>query len=173
MQNIFLELKEMWEKIDPAELEGLIGLIKSNYEAGDVVGLGAGRMGYSMRSFIMRCSHLGYSSYMLGDTSLPRVGKNSLVIVNSSSGETPSIKLFTNQARDAGAKIASLTTSNTSSIAILSDVHVRIHRVNSSQLMKTPYEQFSMLLFDHIANQLFDELSLNRSEVEKNHSILE
>ena len=30
-----------------------------------IFGLGAGRMGYSLRAFIMRLSHLGYNAYML------------------------------------------------------------------------------------------------------------
>ena len=73
------------------------------------VGLGAGRMGYSLKSFVMRLSHLGLNAYMIGDTTLPRVDENSTVIVNSSSGETESLKIFTYQAKEAGASILLLT----------------------------------------------------------------
>ena len=58
------------------------------------IGLGAGRMGYSLKAFIMRLSHMGYNATFIGDTNVPRVTSNTVVFVNSSSGETPSIALY-------------------------------------------------------------------------------
>ena len=44
-------------------------------------------MGYSIQAFIMRLSHLGYPAFMIGDMSLPRIGSDDLVIVNSILGK--------------------------------------------------------------------------------------
>ena len=136
MINILNELNLAWKQADLVELENLVDFIlrkKSN----SFVGLGAGRMGYSLQSFIMRLSHLGLKSFMIGDTTVPRINENSVVLINSSSGETESIKLY------------------------------------AQQIMKTIYEQYSFLLFDHLVMMLINKLQLDKELIETNHSILE
>ena len=138
-----------------------------------IIGIGAGRMGYSVQSFIMRLSHLGFKSFMIGDTSLPRINRNSLVIINSSSGETLSIKILAEKAKEVGAKILTISTNENSSIANLSDKVILIPVFESSQLMKSIYEQFSMLLFDHVIHLMVQELDVDEKWIVNNHSILE
>lgn len=140
---------------------------------GNIIGLGAGRMGYSLQAFIMRLSHLGYRSFMIGDTTLPRIDKQDLVIVNSSSGNTPSIVLLCETAKKHGSKILALTSDKNSKIAALSDTVILYSPIKSEQLMKTVYEQFSYLLFDNIALNLSHNSPLSLSSIEKNHSVLE
>lgn len=171
MEKIFSELTEMYKTIDPNSKDLIAKEILSC--EGAVVGLGAGRMGYALQAFIMRLSHLGYKSYMIGDTSLPRIGSNDLVIVNSSSGETPSILLLAKIAQQAGARIILLTGNSDSSLAKISDLTITYENIRTEQLMKTVYEQFSFLFFDSCAAQLAELGTLTVSEIEINHSILE
>ena len=89
---------------------------------GVIVGIGAGRMGYAMRAFIMRLSHLGYKAYMIGDTSLPRISSGDLVVVGSSSGETPTNVLLARQSKNAGAKLMLVTSERGSTIGCLADI---------------------------------------------------
>jgi 6-phospho-3-hexuloisomerase len=138
-----------------------------------IFGLGAGRMGYSIRAFIMRLSHLGYPAFMIGDTNLPRIQRGDLVFINSSSGETPSIKLFAEQAKREGAKIVLVTAKNDSSIAKIADTSIYYKSIKSKQLMKTYHEQLTWLIFDAISMKVFDLKDLDRGWVENNHSILE
>lgn len=140
-----------------------------------IVGLGAGRMGYSLRAFIMRLSHIGASAFMIGDTSVPRVNKDSLVLVNSSSGETPSVLLFARQAKEAGSHIILFTQSSSrlSSIASISDLVLTYGKVESQQLMKTVPEQSSWILFDALASHIVKTYGLDVRTIEQNHSILE
>ena len=172
MDKIFKELQLMWDGTDKDSLNSFIENLA--YSKGKtVVGLGAGRMGYSLQSFIMRLSHLGFPAYMIGDTTLPKVDSETIVIVNTSSGETPSVKLYVEQCRQAGVYIVVLTTNPKSSIALIADLVISVPFIDTHQLMKTIYEQFSFVLFDYIAGQILNLAELEVSWIEQNHSILE
>lgn len=166
-----------------AEIELLYSSIRKEDEAelieqiskanGLIIGIGAGRMGYALQSFIMRLSHLGFSAYMIGDTSLPRIGRNDLVIVNSSSGETKSVSLLAEIAKSSGATIILITSNPASTLGKLSDLIITYEPIKSNQIMKSAYEQFSLLFFDHCCHELIDKMDLSVSHIENNHSILE
>ena len=130
-------------------------------------------MGYALRAFIMRLNHFGYLASMIGDTNVPRIGENDIVIINSSSGETPSIKLLSKQAKEVGSKLCLITANKDSSISKLADLTVTYDTPSSGQLMKTYHEQLTWVLFDCISQRIFDKAALVKSSVEKNHSILE
>ena len=46
-------------------------------------------------------------------------------------------------------------------------------KIDSHQLMKSIYEQYTMLLLDYVAEEVVSQLDLNRDEITHNHSILE
>lgn len=171
MKSILDELSTTWKSVNEEKLNQVISQISNNN--GRIVGLAAGRMGYSLQAFIMRLSHLGYPAYMLGDTSLPRIGEADLVLVNSSSGETESIVLLTKIAKKAGATIILISASPRSTLKDLADYSVIYNVVKTDQLMKTVYEQFSYLLFDLITFRLVSSSRLTSMQIENNHSILE
>lgn len=116
---------------------------------------------------------MGFQASMIGDTNVPRVTKSSIVIVNSSSGETPSILQYTQQAIEEGGQIFLTCCNKNSSIAKYSTSLITIPSIKSKQLMKSPYEQFSMLLYDYLVIKLMDILNLDSDVVSHNHSILE
>lgn len=172
MHKIIEELQYMWENTEG--VEHMVNELKEAKERNyNIIGIGAGRMGYSLRAFIMRLSHVGYESYFIGDTTLPRIDEKSVVIINSSSGETPTNILYAQQAREAKSYIITITTNKDSTIAKLSDQLVIIPQMNSHQLMKTIYEQYTYLLLDYVAEQVVSELDLDRDIITHNHSILE
>jgi len=172
MENILKELRTCWEGTSKEEINSFVSLL-SEEKYSEIVGLGAGRMGYSLRAFIMRLTHLGFAGYMIGDTNVPRVSASSIVLINSSSGETPSILLYAKQAKKAGAKLLLLTANPNSKIAEISDCIITIPNVCTEQLMKTIFEQYSFILFDYIASEILCKKSLDVSYVNNNHSILE
>ena len=171
MEYIFSELREIDRSLNPSAKKDFTDAILNC--DGKIVGLGAGRMGYSLQAFMMRLSHLGFPAFMIGDTSLPRIGSDDLVIVNSSSGETPSIVLLAEIAKKHGAKILCLTAGVDSSLFKLSNICITYDTFPSSQLMKTAYEQFSYIFFDECALKLAEFGQLEINEIETNHSILE
>lgn len=172
--NNVLEIhSKIFQSVDPNEIECLVATLLNYRETGRIVGLGAGRMGYSLRSFIMRLSHIGFEAYMIGDTSLPRIGCGDLVLVNSSSGNTPSVLLYAEQAKQAGATVISLCANDNSKISELADQNICYVVQENLQLMKTSYEQFSFLFWDFIAHKIIFAADLDVRKIEHNHSILE
>ena len=172
MENILKELELVSKSVSEREIDQFVELICSN-NFNNIVGFGAGRMGYSLRAFIMRLTHMGFSAFMIGDTSFPKIDERSLVIVNSSSGETPTMKLFVDQAIKYNAKIVVITANENSELAKKSN-YVIGYKVNkTNQIMKTIYEQFTFLFFDWVVERVIVNNKLNRSKVSKNHSISE
>jgi 6-phospho-3-hexuloisomerase len=172
MRKIFEELEKMYESTKG--VDKYVSVLEKSLNANKViVGIGAGRMGYSLRAHIMRLSHIGYHAYFIGDTTTPRIDSNSLIIINSSSGETPTNILYAQQASTAGAFIITITSNKESTIAKLSDLVVETPALESHQLMKTIYEQYSYILFDYITELVVTNLKLNRNIITHNHSILE
>jgi len=138
-----------------------------------IIGLGAGRMGYSLRAFIMRLNHLGLSATMIGDTGVPPCGPRALCIINSSSGATPSMVLYARQALAAGAYIMLFTSRDASELTQLSHLTVCYGQTPSRQMMKTVYEQFSFLMFDKLASDIRDRLNISDYQLSQSHSNLE
>ena len=171
MKTIFNELEYLWNTIDHDELKLFTDAIA--HADSNIIGLGAGRMGYAVQAFSMRLSHLGFRSYMIGDTTLPRIREGDLIIVNSSSGETPSIILLAKLAKTHGGKLLVICGAQGSTLSKMADISLHYAKLESSQLMKTAYEQFTFLLFDHIAHCVFEVSNTDLSWVEENHSILE
>lgn len=171
MKMIFDELNILWNSIDHVQLTEVVGEIAKC--KGNIICLGAGRMGYAVQSFAMRLSHLGFKAFMIGDTTLPRVAEGDLIVVNSSSGETPSIVLLAKLAKDHGGRLICFTSDASSTLAEMSEVVIVYQKHKSSQLMKSIYEQFSFLLFDYISREVFIASGTEKNWVEHNHSILE
>ena len=172
MRSTLAELEVMYQGIDASNIQRASQFISKFYR-NKVVGVGAGRMGYALKAFVMRLSHIGYDAYMFGDTGTPRIGRGDLLIVNSSSGETPSVKLMCEIAKSHDADIFAVTCSQSSSIASYADLLLQIPTIESKQPMKTIYEQFTFLLFDFLASQIVSELKIRDEFLEQNHSILE
>lgn len=171
MKQIFRELETLEASIDEQCIREIVEII--SLCNGRIICIGAGRMGYTIQSFTMRLSHLGFDSYMIGDTTLPKIKSGDLTIINSSSGETQSIFLFAKLAKKYGARLICVTSEENSSIAKIADYVLSYNKIKSQQMMKTVYEQFTFLLFDYIAEEVRKEKNISINFVENNHSILE
>lgn len=172
---ILLELESMNNTIDPRDYMAFLELLVDDLKNTDaVIGLGAGRMGYSLRAFIMRLCHMGFNASMIGDTNVPRVRQGTVVIVNSSSGETPSMILYAQQARAEGGTLYVITTNPDSTLAKMADaLLIYGENFNTTQIMKTVYEQFTYLLLDKLAEDVVHDADIIKDYMIHNHSILE
>lgn len=172
MKKIIRELGSAAETLNHKQIANLVALISSD-KFNKVVGFGAGRMGFAIRSFIMRLSHIGIDAYMIGDTNFPKIDENTLVLINSSSGNTETMLLYAKQAKEHGGHIVTITANKTGKLSMVSDLVVTYEVEKSSQIMKSVYEQFSFILFDHIAELIISSQSLDRAWISNNHSISE
>jgi 6-phospho-3-hexuloisomerase len=173
MDKVLVELQNAWSLQNKDEVENFANQLSERLFLGPIVGIGAGRMGYSLRGFIMRLAHMGALASFIGDTNIPAVNSSSTVIINSSSGETLTLKVFANQAKEAGAKLFLVTQNPLSSIGKLSDVIIEMPKLDSVQVMKTFPEQYTFILLDHITTIILPKLGIDNDLLKRNHSVFE
>ncbi|RLF30589.1 MAG: hypothetical protein DRJ99_02085, partial [Thermoplasmata archaeon] len=70
---------------------------------------GAGRSGLVAKAFAIRLVHLGFQTFVIGETITAPVRKGDLVVIVSGSGETIPSKMTAEIARNIGAKLVSIT----------------------------------------------------------------
>lgn len=178
--EILNEIKTVLDSIDEEQVDKLIDIIQASDK---IVGYGAGRMGLSLKAFMMRLNHLGIDAYYLGDTYIPPLTEYDLVLVSSGSGETPMIKEFVSQVkRKTAAYVAAVVGNEYSSISGMANHVVTFKpcngglnsedsddKINSIQLMSTLNEQATYILFDIIAKKLADKLGLDTEKTKRYH----
>jgi 6-phospho-3-hexuloisomerase len=173
------ELRTVLATLDDRELDRLASGIRS---ARRIVLTGAGRVGLAVRGFAMRLAHLGLKAHMLGDATVPSVGRRDLLVVASGSGETETIFQLVSIAKRNGARIALVTGSPDSRMGKLADVIVRLRAPSktrpvagftSAQPMTTLNEQCLGILFDALVLRLMRDLRETHETMWKRHSNLE
>lgn len=77
------------EMMSDSEIDSFIDILLKTYKEGrKVLIIGAGRSGLVGKAFAMRLMHLGFNVYVLGETIVPALNNNDLVIAISGSGRT-------------------------------------------------------------------------------------
>ena len=177
--NILNEIKTVLDTVETNQVNEFINIILS---ANTIVTIGAGRVGMAIKGFTMRLGHLGLKAFHLGDTSLPSIGENDLLIVASGSGETQTIVDLTKIAKKNGANIFCITGNENSRIGELSNHKLilkapsktkSINGFTSIQPMTTLNEQSLSILFDSIVLELMEETKENHDSMWERHSNLE
>ena len=76
----------------------------------------------------MNLSQIGLSAYVVGDLAIstPAIHKGDLLVINSGSGETGTMKVLAERAKDHGARLALVSSRAKSSIGDLADCNVLI-----------------------------------------------
>ena len=151
-----------------------------NHHESKIVVAGAGRMGYSIKCFGMRLGHLGFNTWTLGDSTVPQLGEEDLLIVASGSGETQTIYDIIERAKIDGVKIILITTSTTSRMASKADHIILMNAVSeftgdrgTIQPMKTYIEQSLLILLDITALKIMSKTGEDNLSMSKRHSHLE
>lgn len=173
MDLIIEELLGTWKHQDKKKLDHFISILSKNLIQKKIICIGAGRMGYSMKAFSMRLTHLGFNAYFIGETNVPRADHNTVVIISTSSGETKTNLLYANQSKQAGSLLLVLTQNENSSVGSLADHCLEFKCTNTVQPMKSLAEQYTFVLFDHIINRLMQIHGIKTNTLESTHSILE
>lgn len=132
--------------IKPEQVEKMVDTLEDFYmnnRNGKVLVMGAGRSGLVGRSFAMRLLHLGYNSYVLGETITPAIGKGDLAIAISGSGRTKLILTAAEAAKETKAKLIAITSYADSPLGKIADVVVEVPG-------RTKYTQYE----DYFARQI-------------------
>src|SRR5699024_7639241 len=99
--TILNEIKSVMELIDEEELDNVVESLTKNKR---IFVVGAGRSGFQAKGFAMRLMHIGYDSYVVGETITPSIQKDDIWIAISGSGETESIVSQTKKVKKIGSQ---------------------------------------------------------------------
>jgi 6-phospho-3-hexuloisomerase len=87
---------------------------------------GAGRSGFIAKAFGLRLVHLGYDTYIVGETITPAFHSGDTLVVFSGSGETHSMVSISGTAKELGGKVCLITASPESKISHIADFTVNL-----------------------------------------------
>ena len=179
IDNILDEIKNVLSSVNNAQVDNMIELILN---ANTIVTCGAGRVGYAIKGFSMRLSHLGLKAYNLGDSNVPSISNNDLLIVSSGSGETQTIYDIVSIAYKNKASIIYVGGDIESRISNLSNTQVIIKAPSktrsvdgftSIQPMTTLNEQCLNIFFDGVVLDLMERMNETHDSMWERHSNLE
>ncbi len=86
--------------------------------------IGAGRSGLVAKGFAMRLMHLGFISFVVGETITPALRLGDLLVVFSGSGETKTVADLAETARSIGGRVCLITYNPDSRIGRIADTLV-------------------------------------------------
>lgn len=150
------ELTDSLAKIDPEQVAKLIEMAN---EAEKIFFIGVGRVMTGLQMIAKRWKHIGYDTYIVGETTEPPITDKDLLIVGSGSGSTLWPSGIARKAKSFGAKVAHIGAIPDNPLQDVADHFVRIcvkskkpmdDVVASQQPMTTLFEQSLLLLGDTI-----------------------
>ncbi len=180
------------EAISDDEKNKMVEELVDAYKRGArVLVMGAGRSGLVGRSFAMRLLHLGFQVYVLGETIVPRIRENDLVIAISGSGRTRLIVTAAEAAKVVGARVIAVTTYPNSPLGKLADIIVRVpgrtkiakeEDYFARQILGlheplaplgTLFEDTTMIFLDGIVVELMKKLGKTEEDLRNAHANIE
>ena len=140
---------------------------------------GAGRSGLAAKAFGIRLVHLGFQTFVVGETITPPVRKGDLVVIVSASGETIPCVMTAEIARKIGARLVTITGRKKSSITKYADVSIVLSSecddVERKTLapLGTLFEASAWILLDSIVAELMRAKGETEKSMRQRHATLE
>ena len=173
VEYIVNEVKKILAAIDENLVDKAIELF---FEAKNIFVYGAGRSGLVAKAFAIRLVHLGFPTFVIGETITIPVKKNDLVILISGSGETIPVAMTAEIARRLGAKIISITANPDSHIARFADLPI-ILKVGAKKADLAPlgtlFEASAWIFLDGIIAELMEKKGEDEESMRKRHATLQ
>ncbi len=193
MQEIAKFISDASKAIDPGQVERFLDVLVEAYASPKrkVLVMGAGRSGLVGRAFAMRLLHMGFNSYVLGETIVPSVNKGDVVIAISGSGRTKIIVTAAETAKQVGATVVAITTYPDSPLGQLADIVVRVPgRTKSTKMddyfarqilgihepfapLGTLFEDTALVFLDGIIYSLMVKLGVSEDQMRMRHANVE
>ena len=176
------QVKKNSEFIDINQVLKLIDLIvKTDSNNGRIFIYGAGRSGFIGRCFAQRLMHLGIKSCFVTDAVTYRYSKGDLLVLISGSGETTSPKAIAEEARKICGKIELLTGNPKSTIAMVSDLTIKIEGKSKEKAITqetlAPFTSLfdisTLSILDSIGASLMLVLGVTEKNIDERHASIE
>ena len=163
------ELLQCFENLDAFQLQKLEHCI---LKANRIFVAGAGRSLLMIRGFAMRLMHMGYTSYVVGETVTPAIQPGDLLVIASGSGSTATLTVMAEKCKRIGAELALITTAPDSPIGCLADCIVQIRAATTKETESAArsiqpgantFEQSVLLIADAIVADITRDTNLDET----------
>ncbi|MGA9189258.1 MAG: 6-phospho-3-hexuloisomerase [Methanosarcina sp.] len=189
MRLIVVNLNDVIGRLDR---EAIKAMIQKVLEGKRIFVMGAGRSGLVAKAFAMRLMHLGFSAYVVGETTTPAVQPQDVVIAISGSGETHSIADLGKIVKDIGSTLITVTSKKESTLGRISDIAMILPSKTKNDLdeggylernmrgdyknlppLGTSFEITSLIFLDSIIAQLIRLTGASEAELKSRHTNIE
>lgn len=190
MRLMASKIRDTAASLSDSETEAFLSAIQS---AERIYVMGAGRSGLVAKAFAMRLMHLGFISFVVGETITPAMRQKDLLVIFSGSGRTKTIADIAETAKEIGGRIALITSNRDSKISRMADVIVIIenqrdqvrdetaefeirqmtgeHR--SFAPLGTLFETAAMVFADACISRLMEVSMIDEKELKNRHANIE
>ncbi|MFJ2369284.1 6-phospho-3-hexuloisomerase [Microbacterium sp. NPDC087665] len=176
--NELLHAAERTSVANARQLDQLADLLD---DAERVFVYGAGRSGLALRMTAMRLMHLGLDVHVVGDTTAPAIAAGDVLLTASGSGTTESIVRAAERAASLGARVGLITTADSSPLADIADVRVRVPAAQkldrsaeaSAQYAASLFEQVVVVIGDGLFHALWQRQGTSADDLWPRHANLE
>ncbi|HWQ44847.1 MAG TPA: 6-phospho-3-hexuloisomerase [Methanosarcina barkeri] len=189
MRLIVVNLNDVIGRLDK---EAIKATIQKILQGEKIFVMGAGRSGLVAKAFAMRLMHLGFSAYVVGETTTPAVQPQDVVIAISGSGETHSIADLGKIVKDIGSTLITVTSKKESTLGRISDIAMILPSKTKNDLdeggylernmrgdyknlppLGTSFEITSLIFLDSIIAQLIRLTGASEAELKSRHTNIE
>ncbi|UCH71968.1 MAG: SIS domain-containing protein [Thermoplasmatales archaeon] len=170
------KIKDILNQVSAEDIEKVKKLF---FSSDRIFVYGAGRSGLVAKAFAIRLVHLGFQTFVIGETITAPVKKGDLVIIVSGSGETIPAVMTAEIACNIGAKVVSITGKKKSGIAKYADITLFISSsCNDLERKKyaplgTLFEASVWVLLDGIVADLSNSKNETEENMRRRHATLE
>ncbi len=178
VRGILDENAAVLSRVCPGDVEKLV---RALLKAEKVFIYGQGRTGHVSRAFATRLMQLGMQAHFVGETTVPRISRRDLCLVNSGTGRTRFVFHVAAAAKEARAKLATITAHPEARIGQMADIIVTvpaptkgelIHR-SSRQPQGSLFEQAALVMMDAIVMILMERLRISPRRLAQRHANIE
>ncbi|WP_414469382.1 6-phospho-3-hexuloisomerase [Methanobacterium sp. ACI-7] len=176
--------------IDKINEEEVFKMIDTIQDADCVFIVGTGRSELVGKMFAMRLMHLGFTVHVVGDVTTPAIKEKDCLIAISGSGETKTVTLAAETAKEVNAKVIGITGNPESRLRESLDVTVNIEsktkrpwKYYTSNVLKghyddltpmgTLFEDSTHLFLDGLIAEFMARLGKKEIDLKRRHAIIE
>jgi len=170
------KIREILEQVSEEDIMKVKTLF---FQSNRIFVYGAGRTGLVAKAFAIRLVHLGFQTFVIGETISAPVTQGDLVLIVSGSGETIPAVMTAEIAHKIGAKVVSITAKKRSEIAKFADVTIFISsNCNEEERKKyaplgTLFEASVWILLDGLIADLMDSKNETEEDMRSRHATLQ
>ena len=195
-EDLLLSMRQiidhLGEVIDQLDIEATKAMLQKIMEGERIFVMGAGRSGLVAKAFAMRLMHLGFTVYVVGETTTPAVRPGDVAVAISGSGETRSIADLGKIVKGIGSTLVTVTSKKESTLGKISDIVVLLPsktKIDSDAggcleenmlggyknlpPLGTSFEITSLIFLDSLVAQLISLTGASEAELKSRHTNIE